>query len=268
MSEMSYGMGLSNEWSDEQRRLAAMEWTFDRGTFRHLGTLGIAPGMRCLEVGAGSGSVARWMADSVGPSGSVVVTDIDVSRLVGCDRENIEVRVHDICADSLEEASFDLVHARLVLEHLPERLMVLDKLVQALRPRGWLLVEDFDLTALLHLPEECILCEPKSVFTTLQAGMRAAVELGHDGEFGRDLPLHLARAGLEHLGGESCAPLIVGGSPEAEFQALGVRQLKPILVSRGVETDEEADQLADAFEKPSSMFGWFPIVSAWGQRID
>ena len=39
--------------------------------------LGLGPGWRCLEVGAGSGSVARWLAAKVGPEGSVLATDID-----------------------------------------------------------------------------------------------------------------------------------------------------------------------------------------------
>lgn len=146
MSERAYGVGLENAWSDERRRLAAAEEMFDPATFRHLDTIGIAAGMRCLEIGGGAGSVGRFMTGRVGPTGRVLITDLDTRHIEGCEGPNAEVRVHDICADPLEEG-FDVIHARLVLEHLPARFAVLDKLVTALRPGGWLLIEDLDFTA-------------------------------------------------------------------------------------------------------------------------
>lgn len=51
---------------------------------------------------------------------------------------------HDIVKDPLPAHSFDLIHARLVLAHLPARDQVLPRLVASLRPGGWLVVEDFD----------------------------------------------------------------------------------------------------------------------------
>src|SRR5207237_169635 len=79
VAEPSYGLGLSNTWSDEQRRLGGVERLFDPGTRRYLDIIGVSTGMRCLEVGGGGGSVARWMAERIGSSGTVVVTDLDVS---------------------------------------------------------------------------------------------------------------------------------------------------------------------------------------------
>src|SRR5215471_7906132 len=93
---------LSNEWSDEQRRLAALEELFDPATFRYLAALGLQPGWSCLEVGGGGGSVARWMATQVGPSGSVLATDLDTRFLDEIDLPNVEVRTHDIQRDPLE----------------------------------------------------------------------------------------------------------------------------------------------------------------------
>ena len=84
-----------------------------------------------------------------------------MTTLVGCDQPSIEVRVHDIRMDPLHTGSLDLIHARLVPEHLPARLTVIDRLVAALHTGGWLLVEDFDASGLLYLPVERLLCEPK-----------------------------------------------------------------------------------------------------------
>jgi hypothetical protein len=46
-------------------RFAGLEACFDETTFRPLTALGIAPGWRCWELGAGGGSVVRWMAAQV-----------------------------------------------------------------------------------------------------------------------------------------------------------------------------------------------------------
>src|SRR5262249_24306207 len=114
--------------------------------FRFLGTTGIGPGWYCLEVGSGNGAVGAWMADRVGPSGYVLLTDIDprfMERSAYRRPPHMELRRHDIGTDPLPQQAFDLIHARLVLCHVPQRQKALARLVAALKPRGWLVVEDF-----------------------------------------------------------------------------------------------------------------------------
>ncbi|MBV9511428.1 MAG: class I SAM-dependent methyltransferase, partial [Caulobacteraceae bacterium] len=100
-----------------------------------------------LEVGAGGGSVAAWLADRVGPTGAVLATDQRIDPMAGVTAPNLQVRVHDVVADPIDEAAYDLVHLRFVLQHLPDRAAVLRKLIAALRPGGWLLVEEADYGA-------------------------------------------------------------------------------------------------------------------------
>src|SRR6185436_15674069 len=128
-------------WPAEKRRLGALCLLYDEGTRRHLTALGVARGWQCLEAAAGTGSVARWLSETVGPDGRVVATDLDTRHLDGLGA-NVEVRRHDLVKDPLEEGTFDLVHARALLEHLPERTKALEKLVRALKPGGRLLAED------------------------------------------------------------------------------------------------------------------------------
>ena len=109
--------------------------------------LGVGPSWRCLEVGGGGGSVAAWLSERVGPDGYVLATDIDPRFLVTLKLSNVEARKHDILNDELPEGSFDLVHARAVLEHLPARQEALRQLVTTLTPGGWLLVEDADFVS-------------------------------------------------------------------------------------------------------------------------
>ena len=135
---------FDNAWQKKRRRLDAVEAGWDPVSIAHLQTIGVPEGWRCLEVGAGGGSIAAWLCDRVGTGGSVVATDLDPRFLTAIDAPNQEVRQLDIVQDLIEADSFDLVHARLLLEHLPQHQTALDRMFDALRPGGWLLVEDFD----------------------------------------------------------------------------------------------------------------------------
>src|SRR5205814_1252413 len=68
------------------------------------------------------------------------------------DYPNLEVRRHNIATDGLPEAAFDLTHARAVLTHLPERWQALQRMVSALKPGGWLLVEEVDCVSAVPDP--------------------------------------------------------------------------------------------------------------------
>jgi SAM-dependent methyltransferase len=100
-------------WQQEYARLRSIEDLFDPVSKRYLRTIGVRQGWRCLEVGCGAGGVAMWPADEVGPTGKVVATDLDTGFLEGRHgRANLEVRRHNLTQDPLEDATYDLVHAR------------------------------------------------------------------------------------------------------------------------------------------------------------
>jgi SAM-dependent methyltransferase len=103
----------------ERERLRQFEAWGDRYTIRRLESIGIPAGWRCLDVGAGSGSVATLLAHRVGPSGTVVAADIDLRFLTNLP-PNVEVRRHDITTSDLESKSYDFVHFRALLMHLPD----------------------------------------------------------------------------------------------------------------------------------------------------
>jgi SAM-dependent methyltransferase len=138
----------------------SLDATYDAWTIGQLETIGVTDGWRCLEVGGGGGSVGRWLATRVGPTGRVTVTDIDPVRLTEAPVANLEVLRHDIAADPLPERAFDLVHARLVLMHVPDRDAALRRMVSALSPGGWLLIEDFDMRVLRDGGAESVVRTP------------------------------------------------------------------------------------------------------------
>ena len=104
----------------------------------------MSEGWQCLEVGFGTGGVALWLAGRVGSTGRVVAVDLEPRFLAGHGRANLEVRKHDVAADPLEEAAFDLVHARAVLDLVPDRQRALERMLSAVRPGGWLVLEETD----------------------------------------------------------------------------------------------------------------------------
>jgi trans-aconitate methyltransferase len=121
-----------------------LESIFDPGTVEMLAATGVKPGWRCLVPGAGHGSIARWLAHRVAPIGSVVATDIDTQFLESSASTNLEVRRHDLLQDPLEE-DYDLVHARALLVHLVgHQEHAIGRLVDALRPGGWIAIEEYD----------------------------------------------------------------------------------------------------------------------------
>src|SRR3954453_1830187 len=116
-------------------RFGALGSLFDPVTFRHLDDLGIGPGQRCWEVGAGGGSVVRWMADRVGPSGFVWATDLDVGWLeTNLQQPNVRISHHDGIRDDVLEDRFDVPHEHPVLVHIPEPIAAVRRMVSALRP--------------------------------------------------------------------------------------------------------------------------------------
>lgn len=258
------GYLLDNAQPEAGSRFDALSELFDASTFRHIGELGIAPGWRCWEVGAGGPSVVRWLAAQAGPAGRVVATDIDVSWAAAAAGGTVEVLRHDVGRDGPPDGGgFDLVPARLVLVHVTDRERALRTMVRALRPGGRLLVEDAD-PALQPLvcpdeygPEQALANRLKNGFRALLAAR------GADLAYGRKLPRLLRAAGLTGVHADAYFPIT---SPAcAALEAATVRQIADGLVAAGLATREEierhlANVTAGRIDPATS-----PMISAWGR---
>ncbi|WP_037908645.1 methyltransferase domain-containing protein [Actinacidiphila yeochonensis] len=262
--EADQGYLLDNRQSEAGMRFAAFKELFDPVTFRHVDRLGVGPGMRCWEVGAGGPSVPLGLAERVGPDGAVVATDIDVSWTRGVAGGVIEVLRHDVAADPPPPGAFDLVHARLVLVHVADREEALRRMVRALRPGGWLLLEDADpgLQPLLcpdeSGPEQRLANRLRSGFRSLMAAR------GADLAYGRTLPRLLREAGLEGVEADAYFPIT---SPACTvLEAATVRQIRGRLVEAGLATDEEIDRHLANVATGRLDLATAPMISAWGRR--
>ena len=246
MSDPSYI--FDNAWREGRDRLAAVEEFLDADTFRVLEQAGVGEGWRCLEVGAGGGTVAAWLSRRVGPRGTVVATDIDTRYLVGeAAAPNIEVRRHDLVRDALAKRDFDLVHARLVLEHLPERDAALRKLVRALRPGGRLVVEAVDYVS--AVPVSSLGAEEHR--RSQDVRLRLFADAGARTDYGRCLPAAMRAEGLVEVANEGRVFVMEGGSAGARWFRLSMAQLRPRLTGPGKLTGTEIDRMLELFDDPA-----------------
>lgn len=246
----------------EATRLALLEQIYDPGTTRRLDALGLGEGARCLEVGAGGGSIARWLSDRVGPDGQVVAADIDC-RFLHDLPDNVEVRQLDITAGDLETDHYDLVHCRAVLNHVPDPLGALRRMVAALRPGGVLLAEegDFGTFGLGGHPDARWASE---VTRRIFDGWASAKIL--NSYLGRDLAAYLSEAGLAVLGGDLHGEISRHSEPWSRMWNLTMQATVPGLAASGSLNTEEAERLLQIYAAPQTVLTSFADVAAWGRR--
>jgi SAM-dependent methyltransferase len=254
---------LDNADAQAPARLTALAAMFDPGTIRHLESRGVGPGWHCLEVGGGGGSVAAWLGDRVGPRGHVLVTDIDPRFLQALPLPNVEVRRHDIATDPLPESVFDLIHVRLVLNHLSQPAPVLARLRAALRPGGWLVCEEFDSES---MPPDPTVGAGERLLTTQIAMGRLLTDRGFDRRFGRRLFGHFRAQGLADIGAEARLFMVPSGSPGADLVRANVEQLRSAMIDAGHVTADEIDQDLARLDDPQFMMPSSIMWTAWGRR--
>jgi SAM-dependent methyltransferase len=240
---------------------ASLGDVFNPSTFRRIDALGIRPGWRCWEVGAGGPTGPAWLARRVAPGGYVLATDIDVAALQGAAEPGFEVLRHDVAAERAPAAGFDLVHARLVVMHLADRGAALAAMTGALRPGGWLLLEDADLSLQpLACPDETGPAEQLA-----NKIRRASIGLRGDNlAFGRTLPRLLRGAGLTEVGADAYLP--IAGPDSARLEQTMIERQRDRLLAAGLLTAAEIDRhLADVAAGRLDLTT-FTVVSAWGRK--
>ena len=251
----------------EMLRLEALEALCDGATTRRLAALGAGEGWRCLEAAAGRGSIARWLADRAGPSGHVVATDLNPRFLRGSDLpDNIEVREHDILAAGFEPQAYDLVHARALLVHMPDPERIVARLAAAVRPGGWLLLEEADFSMFRasdpHYPG--VAQFDLSVRRLLDAIRDTGI---WDGALGHRIPLFAERLGFEETG-HDCAPFMTrgGGDPGGRFWSLTFPLSGPALVAEGAIEQTDLNHVQACLADPDFRFIAGVLFGAWARR--
>ncbi|MFF5703764.1 class I SAM-dependent methyltransferase [Streptomyces sp. NPDC012794] len=244
----------------EGERIDHAALVYDPLTRQRLRDLGVGPGWRCLEAGAGTGTVARWLAEEAGAE--VVALDRDTSRLTPLAGPRLRVLAGDLTRldDAAEPGSFDLVHARFVLMHLPERRALVDRLAKRLKPGGYLVLSDA-----ADVPDPA---DARSAYRrTLDAMWRTLAEtIGTDIAAVRSYPHALRAAGLAEVAAELVCPPLTPDGPLAAFWRETWQRMRTDLLAPGRLEPAVFDEALAYLDSPGLAELGPGMLTAWGRR--
>lgn len=263
MTERTY-VFADTQQEHEWERLTAVQDVFDPITHLHLERLGVSSGWSCLEVGAGAGSIVRWLCDRVGESGRVVAVDLDPRFVMQIKRPQLDVRCLDIVTEVVEQASFDLVHARFVLMHIRNRKAAFSNMLRALKPGGWLLVEEPDFATALSTGEDS--ADNQAIERVFEATRHLYVSMGVDPFLGRKLPSIFQRLNLEEIDAKAETALLRGGSTRAKIWRMAVEHLREKLIDTKIPLENDLDQFTHLVNAPTTWALDYASVATWGQK--
>jgi SAM-dependent methyltransferase len=248
---------IPSDWGGEVERLRLLGQWRDPITLGRMEALGLGPGWRCLEVGVGAGTTARAMAERVLPTGRVTAADINAEFLAALDGvPGVDTVQRNIRRDDFPAGSFDLIHTRLVLEHLADRVAVMRRMVEWLAPGGWVLFEEPDTAAAMASPNrlwvrhfEAFVADP-----------------GYDINTGRMLASEVRSLDLVDVGMEIDTAVVRGGTDLARWHAMTAEAVRGGLLAGGVVTADELDEVIAALGDPALLEPGFTFHAVWGRR--
>ncbi len=242
--------------ADESRRLQLLEEHLDPLTKRRIQRLGLGEGARCLEIGGGRGSITRWLAGVVGPTGRVIATDLQLGFLTEIDAPNVEVLRHDVRTDTFPPGSFDLIHTRAVLMHISPSVDLLRRIVTWLASGGWLVLEEPDFGMWIG--------DADSVWATAPQTHQVAFPSTALSQ-GRSLLRQVHQLGLINVGADAEIDIIQAGTDLAEFYQLSQAAQVVPKVQTGALSLAEATALVDRPGEEDFLACGFVHIAVWGQ---
>lgn len=262
----SVGYAFSNSVPQAPQQLDALSTYLDPITLPVLEQTGLGAGARCLELGPGGGSIAHWLAGQTAPGGTVTAVDIDPSRLA--EWPGLTIVQHDLRQGMPAGAAgpYDLIHARLVLVHLPNRRELFDQLVGLLAPGGWLVLGEFSGQPLAVQTA----ADPADadLFTRVIDTFRDALVAQHGADVAWAHQVHgeMARAGLTGLRTIEYAESWTGGEPGCQLHIANLIQKRDQMLAAGLTADELARFLELMADPAFSARSW-QFVCTRGQRL-
>jgi ubiquinone/menaquinone biosynthesis C-methylase UbiE len=257
----------------EYERLRAQARVWAPATGRLFDQVALAPGATCLDAGCGPGETMRLMAQRVGTSGHVTGVDIDaplgaqaVAMLHDAGHRQCTFAPIDLTSGGpVPGAPFDLVYARLLLYHLPQRVTVLKRLWDVVAPGGHLLVQDYDMHSCGVLPTLASIDECLRVVV-------AAFSAAHcDMRVGARLPQLFAQAGIGAPDGTDVAGRLEPFADTHGMFSAVFRSVLPTAITHGITTAQRAtaslSEIAhDAQRFPDRPALWPLLISAWKRK--
>ncbi len=201
----------NNAEEREFRRLQLVEAANDPTTIRLLKETDIQPGWRCLELGAGAGSMLRWLGNYVGTAGLAVGLDKNTTYLQNFTSPPFQVHQTTFLEFEPPQA-FDLIHGRYVLIHNQSDIAILQKMWALLKPGGWALFEEPDFTSATLLDREVETPQARVNRAICQMFVNADLNPA----YALSLPQKLEQTGFHIVRVQSTMHLCPGNSPMAQ----------------------------------------------------
>ncbi|MFF9838690.1 class I SAM-dependent methyltransferase [Streptomyces sp. NPDC013740] len=247
------------EQAGEGARIDFGALAYDDVTMARLRDLGVGPGWRCLDVGAGTGTVSRRLLDEAGVE-SVLAVDRDVRFLRERPAAGLSVLEADVTAPDFAPGGFRLVHARFVLMHLPERERLIGALAELLAPGGVLVLSDaVDLTS-----DRATGTPYTAAMRAMWQGLRATI--GTDVSWVPSYPRLLRGAGLHRVAAGIHVPPLVPGSPISRFWADTWQRSREAMLATGLLDDAALDGAVRYLESEECAALSAGMLTAWGWR--
>jgi SAM-dependent methyltransferase len=236
---------------------AMTEALWDASTRALIRALAVGQGSRCFEVGAGGGSIAKWLGNRVGLTGLVVATDLHPCSIdrIGC-KSNVSVREYDVASSDPPEHDFDFALARLVVAYVGAQ--AIPRIAKVLRPGGTLLIEDYDWRQFHASPTA------PAVQQAIELVLALMKTVGLDPSFGAELANHMNAARLAEVGTKSRTRRFRGGTPHAEFVRRVIDVPSTHLVGTGLLTPRDLASAHRELSDPSTTFVGPALVASWG----
>ncbi|MER5966658.1 class I SAM-dependent methyltransferase [Streptomyces sp. NPDC002057] len=247
------------EQAGEGERIDFGALAYDDITMARLRALGVGPGWRCLDVGAGTGTVSRRLLDEARVE-SVLAVDRDVRFLGERPVAGLDLLEADVTAPDFAPGRFRLVHARFVLMHLPEHERVVARLAELVAPGGVLVLSDaVDLTG------------DRAPATPYTLAMRAMWQglrdtIGTDVSWVPSYPQLLRGAGLVPVAAEIHVPPLVPGSPLSRFWADTWERSRAAMRGTGLVDDAGVDAAIRYLDSDACASLSAGMLTAWGWR--
>lgn len=243
---------------EEARRQERVAEVYDAPSMRILGGLGIQPDWRCLDAGCGNGTIAEWMSRRA-HSGMTTACDIDGANIKVEPTDVLRTLVCDVADADFEPGSLDVIHARLMLQHVADREQVLDRMVDWLAPGGRLVIADgFDLAASSTVHPRY--AEFYRRFWALLDRASATSPA-----WGRCYPEPLIRRGLTDIRYEVVVEPVHGGDPYALMFRQGLEQQRGLITGQGIE-EALLDSLLENLTDPAFWDLGFALAYAVGRK--
>lgn len=247
----------------EYQRLRLIEQACDEASTWLLAATGVTSGWSCLEVGFGAGSILHWLADQVGESGRVTGVDRDTQYL----RDTLPVQAEVLEAefDTLEIASgsLDLIHARYVLIHNKGAIQMLSRMIDWLKPGGYLVLEEPDFESAEWIGGAQVgACQRVN-----QTMCQLFSSIGLDPGFGQHLPMQMRTHGMDMIHVETTVHMQSGGEPMARVMAESAEQLRAEYLQVGIASEADIQHYIDSALNPATLATYYTTVGAIGRKL-